>query len=104
MKMEQLTELMNAGLITQADIDRMLERATGGKHITEAERETIQAAQMYFLSALENFYALGVLVKSESRYVSAQKNIRKAVVQAVKDKEAVIDRVVGQQNNEEEEE
>jgi len=104
MNAEQLNTLVEQGLITQADIDRMLERATGGKHITEAQRTTIQEAQMYFLQALENFYALGVLVRTESRYVSAQKKIRKAVVQAVKDNEAVIDRVLGQQNTTEEEE
>ena len=96
-----LEQLMKAGLITQADIDRMLERATGGKHVTEEQRETIAAAQTHFLRALDDLYALGVVVKSESRYASAQKNIRKAVVQAVKDNEAVIDRVLGQ--NEEEE-
>jgi len=96
-----LEQLMKAGLITQADIDRMLERATGGKHVTEEQRETIAAAQAHFLRALDDLYALGVVVKSESRYASAQKNIRKAVVQAVKDNEAVIDRVLGQ--NEEEE-
>ena len=96
-----LEQLMNAGLITQADIDRMLERATGGKHVTEEQRETIAAAQAHFLRTLDDLYALGVVVKSESRYSSAQKNIRKAVVQAVKDNEAVIDRVLGQ--NEEEE-
>ena len=28
-----LEQLMKAGLITQADIDRMLERATGGKQV-----------------------------------------------------------------------
>ena len=96
-----LEQLMNAGLITQADIDKMLERATGGKHVTEEQRETIAAAQAHFIRALDDLYALGVVVKSESRYSSAQKNIRKAVVQAVKDNEAVIDRVLGQ--NEEEE-
>lgn len=96
-----LEQLMKAGLITQADIDRMLERATGGKHVTEEQRETITAAQAHFLRALDDLYALGVVIKSESRYASAQKNIRKAVVQAVKDNEAVIDRVLGQ--NEEEE-
>jgi|TARA_R100000482_G_C5038951_1_gene107479 hypothetical protein len=96
-----LEQLMKAGLITQADIDRMLERATGGKHVTEEQRETIAAAQAHFLRALDDLYALGVVIKSESRYASAQKNIRKAVVQAVKDNEAVIDRVLGQ--NEEEE-
>lgn len=97
----KLNELMEAGLITQADIDRMMERVTGGKHVSEADRQRIADAQAWFLSALDNFYALGVLVKSESRYESAQKNIRKAVIQAVKDNEAVIDRVLGQ--NEEEE-
>ena len=96
-----LEQLMKAGLITQADIDKMLERATGGKHVTEEQRETIAAAQAHFLRALDDLYALGVVIKSESRYASAQKNIRKAVVQAVKDNEAVIDRVLGQ--NEEEE-
>ena len=85
-----LEQLMKAGLITQADIDRMLERATGGKHVTEEQRETIAAAQAHFLRALDDLYALGVVIKSESRYASAQKNIRKAVVQAVKDNEAVL--------------
>ena len=98
---EQLQNLINAGLITQADVDRMLERATGGKHVTEAQRETIAQAQTYFLSALDDLYALGVVVKSESRYESAKKNIRKAVIQAVKDKEAVIDRALGRSEEEE---
>lgn len=75
--MEQLDGMMKMGLIDQADIEKMLKKATGGLYLDAEQQAQLEVAMETYMAMIDALHAIGII--SDARIASTKKKTRKAV-------------------------
>jgi hypothetical protein len=81
--MKQLEGLMNMGLIGQAEIEKMLNKATGGLWLDEEQQAQLETAMATYMGMIDSLHAIGII--SDARIESTKKKTRKAISERIKD-------------------
>jgi|TARA_B100000085_G_C18549989_1_gene515472 hypothetical protein len=76
-----LKEQVEAGLITDFELRRIMSRATGGVYLDESQNAQFELAKSFINETLNTLSNLNVV--SEKRMVSTRKKMEKAVVKHI---------------------
>tara|TARA_R110002020_G_scaffold101885_6_gene239595 strand:- start:243 stop:578 length:336 start_codon:yes stop_codon:yes gene_type:complete len=76
-----LKEQVEAGLITDFELRRIMSRATGGVYLDESQQEQFNLAKSFVNETLETLTQLNVV--SEKRLASTRKKMEKAIVKHI---------------------
>ena len=76
-----LKEQMNAGLITEFELRRIMSRATGGVYLDEEQQGQFELAKSFITETLSTLSNLNVV--SEKRMDSTRRKMEKAIVKHI---------------------
>jgi len=79
--MEQLDGMMKMGLIDQADIEKMLKKATGGLWLDAEQQAQLETAMETYMGMIDSLHAIGII--SAARIASTKKKTRKVVSERI---------------------
>jgi len=79
--MEQLDGMMKMGLIDQADIEKMLKKATGGLWLDAEQQAQLETAMETYMGMIDSLHAIGII--SDARITSTKKKTRKVVSERI---------------------
>jgi hypothetical protein len=82
-QMNEIERMVELGLINQADIDRMMKRATGGAYVDEESKARIEHCIVEYNQIVDSLYQLGVI--SDARLDSTKAKVKKLVIAAIKE-------------------
>ena len=76
-----LKEQVEAGLITDFELRRIMSRATGGVYLDETQQQQFELAKSFITETLSNLSNLNVV--SEKRMDSTRRKMEKAIVKHI---------------------
>ena len=88
---KQIMEMMSAGMITEEDMKKFMNKMTGGNYLTEEQKEELQNRCTIVSGYLDIIAELGIFTDGQIK--RARGKVRKAVLEQMKNNE---------ENNEEE--
>lgn len=88
---KQIKEMMSAGMITEEDVKKFMNKMTGGNYLTAEEKEELQSRCTVVSGYLDIIAGLGIFTDGQIK--RARGKVRKAVLEQMKNNE---------ENNEEE--
>jgi len=85
--MEQLEGMMKMGLLGQADIEKMIKKATGGFWLDAEQQAQLETAMETYMGMIDSLHAIGII--SDARIESTKTKTRKVVSEMISDGKSV---------------